>query len=403
MSAPGQFIDRVIDASLRHRGVVIGATVVLAALGVWAFATLNTDAFPDLTPNQVLVMTEAPGLSPVEVEQQVTFPMEVAMLGLPRTENVRSASKVGLSVVTVTFHDDVDLYFARTQVQQRMQDAMARLPIGVMPMLGPPATAMGEVFEYLVEPVAERGDSVALIDLTNVQEYLIKPLLKTIPGVADVNTWGGMLQQFQVLADPSKLAGYRLTLRDIETALASNNANFGAGYLEEGGERLTVRGLGRVSDTTDIANVVVTTREAIPVYVRDVARVTVGTQPRYGAVTRDGRGEALSATVLMLKGANGREVTRLVEQRLREIERLLPAGIRIRPFYNQGEVVTRTTRTVFKNLLEGALLVFAVLLLFLRNLRTSLLTDLATFAARSFFARSYSSAFASASRVASAA
>ncbi len=374
MGAPGTFIDRVIAASLRHRGVVLGATVVLAALGVWAFVTLNADAFPDLTPNQVVVMTEAPGFSPVEVEQQVTYPIEVAMLGLPRTESVRSASKVGISVVTVTFHDAVDLFFARTQVQQRIQDAMAQLPAGIMPMLGPPATAMGEVFQYLVEPTDERRDSGALIDLTNVQEYVIKPLLKTVPGVADVNSWGGMLQQFQVLADPSKLAGYGLTLHDVETALANNNANFGAGYLEEGGERLTVRGLGRVTDTTDIANVVVTTREATPVYVRDVARVTVGTQPRYGAVTRDGQGEALSATVLMLKGANGREVTRSVEARLKEIESLLPRGLRIRPFYSQGDVVTRTTRTVFRNLLEGALLVFAVLFLFLRNLRTSLLT-----------------------------
>ena len=214
----GTLIDRIIAASLRHRLVVVIATLVLAVAGLWAFATLNTDAFPDLTPNQVLVMTEAPGLSPVEVEQQVTYPMEVAMLGLPRTTGVRSISKVALSVVTVTFDDDVDLYFARAEVQQRMRDAEAQLPAGATPMLGPPATAMGEIFEYLVEPTAESHDTLTLIDLTNVQEYTIKPLLRTVPGVAAVNTWGGMLQQYQVLADPTKLAGYRLAHGTIRAA-----------------------------------------------------------------------------------------------------------------------------------------------------------------------------------------
>jgi cobalt-zinc-cadmium resistance protein CzcA len=367
-------IDRLIAASLRHRLVVMGATLALAIAGLWAFMTLNTDAFPDLTPNQVIVMTEAEGLSPVEVEQQVSYPMELAMLGLPRTTDVRSISKAGLSVVTVTFEDNVDLYFARALVQQRMQDAMGQLPAGAEAMLGPPATAMGEAFEYLVEPTSDARDSTTLMDLTTVQEYTIKPLLRTVPGVADVNAWGGLLPQYQVAADPNKLAGYGLTLDDLKTALARNNANFGAGYVEDRGERLTVRGLGRVSDTTDIANVVVTTRGSTPVVVRDVARVTVGPQPRFGAVTRDGRGEALSATVLILKGANGREVVNRVTARLAEIEPLLPKGILIRPFYNQGEVVARTSHTVFRNLAEGALLVIAILFLFLRNFRASLLT-----------------------------
>ncbi len=381
----GTLIDRLLAASLRFRLVVAATALLLAGAGVWAFATLNTDAFPDLTPNQVLVMTTVSGLSPVEVEQQVTYPMEVAMLGLPRTQSVRAISKVGLSVVTVTFDDDVDLYFARAQVQQRMLDAAMQLPSGSEPMLGPPATAMGEVLEYLVErdPAANvhadsagaRGaDTLLLIDLTTAQEYTIKPLLRTVPGVADVNTWGGMQQQFHVLADPAKLAGYGLTLQDVETALAKNNANFGAGYIEDRGERLTVRGLGRVIDTADIANVVLATRGGTPIYARNIGRVIVAPAPRYGAVSRDGKGEALSATVLMLKGANGREVVSRVLQRLDEIKPLLPKGVRIVPFYNQGEVVQRTTHTVFKNLIVGALLVTAILFLFLRNVRASLLT-----------------------------
>ena len=374
MSTNLSLTNRVIAASIRHRVAVIAGTLVLVAGGSWAFFTMNADAFPDLTPNQVLVMTTVPGLSPEEVEQQVTYPMEVTMLGLPRTLSVRSASKASLSVVTITFEDDVDFYFARNLVQQRMQDAMGQLPEGAEPMLGPPSTAMGEVLQYLVESTGDARDTLSLIELSNVQEYLIRPLLRTVPGVADVNSWGGMDQQYEVLTDPAKLAGYGVTLADLESALARNNANFGAGYIEDRNERLSIRGLGRVADSAGLANVVVSTRGTTPVLIRDVARVTIGPRPRFGAVTRDGRGEALSATILMLKGSNGHEVVKRVKERMEEIRPLLPAGINIRTFYSQGDVVDRTTATVFRNLTEGALLVVAVLLLFLRNWRASLLT-----------------------------
>ena len=363
-------IERLIALSLRYRGFVIGATLVLIAAGAWALANLNVDAFPDLTPNQVQVITVAPGLSPNEVENLVSYPMETAMMGLPRTGGVRSISKAGISVVTVSYDDDVDLYFARAQVTQRMQDATGNLPLGLQPSLGPPATPMGEVFQYLVE-----SDSLSLMELKNLQEYTIKPMLRTISGVAEVNSWGGMVQQFHVLADPSRLAGYGLTLRDLEGALAANNSNFGAGYIEDRGERFTVRGLGRVSDTADIGNVVVVTRAGgTPIHVHDVADVALGPMPREGAVSRDGKGETLSGMIVMLKGSNGHEVVQLVQQRLREIQPLLPSSVTIRPFYNQGEVVDRTTQTVFKNLFEGALLVVAILFLFLRNIPASLIT-----------------------------
>ncbi len=363
-------IERLIDLALRFRAAVVVCTLLLIAAGAWALASINVDAFPDLTPNQVQVITVAPGLSPVEVENLVSYPMETAMMGLPRTQGVRSISKVGISVVTVSYDDDVDMYFARAQVTQRMQDAAASLPQGIQPQLGPPATPMGEVFQYLVE-----SDSLSLLELKTLQEYTIKPMLRTIRGVADVNSWGGMVQQFHVLADPNRLAGYGLTLRDLETALASNNGNFGAGYIEDRGERFTVRGLGRLADTTEIGNVVVSTRSGgTPVYVRDVAQVTVGPMPREGAVSRDGRGETLSGMIVMLKGANGRDVVTRVEERLEEIRPLLPEGVTIRPFYNQGEVVDRTTHTVFLNLLGGGLLVTLVLFVFLRNIRASLIT-----------------------------
>src|SRR5215210_8063317 len=363
-------IERLIGLALRFRVAVIGSTVLLVIAGIWALTRINVDAFPDLTPNQVQVITVAPGLSPAEVENLVSYPMETAMMGLPRTSGVRSISKAGISVVTVSYTDDVDMYFARAQVQQRMQDAVGSLPAGYQPSLGPPATPMGEVFQYLVE-----SHTLSLMELKTLQEYTIKPLLRTLPGVADVNSWGGMVRQFHVLADPSKLSGYSLTLADLEAALDANNGNFGAGYIENRGERFTVRGLGRLGDTTDIANVVVATRNGgTPVYVRDVAHVTEGAMPREGAVSRDGQGETLSGMIVMLKGANGRDVVSRVEARLTEIQPLLPAGVTIRPFYNQGEVVDRTTSTVFKNLVEGGLLVTLILFLFLRNLRASLIT-----------------------------
>jgi cobalt-zinc-cadmium resistance protein CzcA len=362
-------IDRLIAAALRFRVVVVATILALVGVGTWALATLKVDAFPDLTPNQVDVLTAAPGLSPNEVENLVSYPVETAMMGLPRTTKVRSISKAGISVVTVAFEDDVDLYFARTQVQQRMQDAIESLPQGLHPTLGPAATPMGEVFQYLVE-----SDSVSLIELRNVQEYTIKPLLRTIPGVADVSAWGGLAQQFQVEVDPHRLAGYGLTLDDVTRALGENNGNFGAGYIETRGERLTVRGLGRVANEGDIARVVIATRTGgTPIIVDDVGRVSVGAMPREGAVSRDGRGEALSGKVIMLKGANGRDVVRQVEERLALARKLLPNGVAIRPFYSQGTVVDHTTRTVFRNLAEGGVLVVVVLLLFLRNVRASLI------------------------------
>jgi cobalt-zinc-cadmium resistance protein CzcA len=362
-------IDRLIASALRFRAAVVAVVLVLIAAGTWALANLNVDAFPDLSPNQVQVITEAPGMSPSEVENLVSFPLERVLMGLPRTEAVRSISKAGISVVTVTFDDDVDLYFARAQVQQRMQDAAASLPAGLRPTLGPPATPMGEVFQYLVE-----SESVSLMELRNLHEYTIKPLLRTIPGVAEVNSWGGLVQQFHVEAHAGALAAYGVTLRTLEDALRDNNSNFGAGYLETHGERFTVRGLGRLADVADIGNVVVATRSGTPIYVRDVARVGVGPMPREGAVSRDGRGETFAGMIVMLKGSNGRAVVRRVETRLAEIRPLLPPGVTIRAFYNQGDVVDRTTRTVFTNLVEGGLLVTLVLFLFLRNVQAALIT-----------------------------
>ncbi|HYN09803.1 MAG TPA: CusA/CzcA family heavy metal efflux RND transporter [Vicinamibacterales bacterium] len=363
-------IERLIGVALHYRAAVVGGTLLLIGAGTWALSTIHLDAFPDLTPNQVDVLTAAPGLSPNEVENLVSYPIETAMMGLPRTQGVRSLSKAGISIVTVAFEDDVEIFFARAQVQQRMQEAAEALPEGLHPTLGPAATPMGEIFQYLVE-----SESASLIELSNLQEYTIKPQLRTIPGVADVNTWGGMVPQFHVDIDPNRLTGYGLTFDDIARALSDNNSNFGAGYIEHRGERLTIRGLGRVANEADIASVVLQTRAGgTPIFVRDVASVSVGPMPREGAVSRDGRGEALAGKIIMLKGSNGREVVRQVQERLAVIRTSLPAGVTVRQYYNQGDVVDQTTRTVFTNLAEGGLLVTLILLIFLRNVRASLIT-----------------------------
>jgi cobalt-zinc-cadmium resistance protein CzcA len=363
-------IDHLIAAALRFRILVIAGVCALVAAGAWAFTHLTVDAFPDLTPNQVDVLTVAPGLSPSEVENLVSYPLETAMMGLPRTTKIQSVSKAGISVVTVSLDDDVDMYFARAQVQQRMQDAMDTLPQGIRPMLGPAATAMGEVYQYLVE-----SDSVSLIDLKNIQEYTVKPFLRTIPGVADISAWGGLVQEYQIQVDPQRLAAYGVTLDDVRRMVGENNANFGAGYVETRGQRLTIRGLGRVATEADIESMMIGTRPGgTPILVRDMARVVIGPMPRQGAVSRDGRGEAVSGKVIMLKGSNGREVIRRVEDQLALVRKLLPEGVSIRPFYSQGDVVDHTTQTVFRNLAEGGLLVILVLFLFLRNVRAALIT-----------------------------
>jgi len=362
--------NRLIALALRFRILVISGVCLLVAGGAWSFTRLTVDAFPDLTPNQVDVLTLAPGLSPNEVENLVSYPLETAMMGLPRTTKIQSVSKAGISVVTVSLEDDVDLYFARAQVQQRMQDAMDVLPEGIRPMLGPAATAMGEVYQYLVE-----SDSVSLIELKNIQEYIVKPFLRTIPGVADVSAWGGLVQAYQIQVDPQRLAAYGITLEDVRRMVGENNDNFGAGYIETQGQRLSVRGLGRVATESDIENIMIATRPGgTPILVRDVAQVVIGALPRQGAVSRDGRGEAVSGKIIMLKGSNGREVIRQVESQLDLARKQLPPGVSIRSYYSQGDVVDHTTQTVFRNLAEGGLLVVLILFLFLRNVRAALIT-----------------------------
>lgn len=370
-------IDQLISFSLRQRFITLALVAGLIILGGYSLVTIPIDAFPDLTNNQVTIITEAPGMAASEVEAQVTFPIEGAMLGLPRNLEVRSLSKFGLSLVTVVFEDGVNTYFARQLINERLNEAKTRLPEGLKPGLGPVATAFGEVFQYTLEdqrPAATDADRARqLLDLKTLHDWFLKLQMRTVPGVGEVNSWGGLTRQYQVQVDPARLLKYRLSLRDIFARVAENNANFGGGFIEHRSEQYTVRGVGLLGDIPDIENIVIASSQGTPIHLNDVARVSVEAMPRQGAVSRDGNGERVSGMVILLKGENGKSVTEKVKQKIADLGQALPAGVKIKPFYDQTEVIDRTISTVEKNLIEGALLVILVLVVFLRNIRASLI------------------------------
>jgi cobalt-zinc-cadmium resistance protein CzcA len=360
-------LRRIIDFHLDHHWVVLFGVTVLVAAGLSALYQIPIDAFPDLTNNQVTVVTDAAGMAPVEVEELVTFPIESAMMGLPQTEEVRSISKLGLSMVTIVFNDDVDNYFARQLVNERLNEARARIPAGLEPALGPVATAFGEVYQYTLE-----GEGFSAMELKTLHDWEIKYQLRAVPGVADINTWGGQTQQFEIEVDPYRLRAHGLDLREVFERVRDNNENFGGGFLEHASEQYTVRGLGRVQGKEDLGAIVLSAHEGTPVYLRDVAEIKIGHMPRQGAVTRDGHGETVSGMVIMLKGQNSKTVIERVKQALQRIRSSLPEGVRIVPFYDQSEVIDGTIRTVRNNLLEGGALVLVILFLFLGNFRAAL-------------------------------
>jgi len=361
-------VERFTAAALRQRPFVLLCLGALVLTGAVAWHELPVEAFPDLTNNQVVVVTEAPGLSTPDVEQRVTYPIETALMGTAGAEQVRSTSKSGLSMVTVVFDDAVPIYFARQLVGERLAEARGRLPVGLSPTLGPVATAFGEIYQYLVE-----GDAADPMATKTLHDWEIRTRLRAVKGVSEVNSWGGLVQQYHVVVDPRRLEKYGLSLRQLLDALETNNASFGGGFVEHRSARLTVRGLGLARSVEDLAATVITAVDGVPVTVGDVATVEIGPMPRYGAVTRDGRGEAVSGMVIMLKGENAHDVSRRVKTRVAEIEKTMPAGLRIAPFYDQSEVIDRTFSTVQRNLLEGSLLVVGVLFLFLRDLRAALI------------------------------
>lgn len=359
-------LNRIVHFHLENRWFVLVGTIGIVAVGLWAMLRIPIDAFPDLTNNQVTVITESPGMAPAEVEQLVSFPIEVALMGIPKTEDIRSTSKLNLSIVTLVLDDSVPTYFARQLVNERLQEVRSRLPQGFEPRLGPVATAFGEVYRYTIE-----GGGLATMDLKTLHEWQIKNQLRTVPGISEVNTWGGETKQYVVEADPTRLQAYGLTLRDVFEHLGENNANFGGGFIEHASQQYALHGLGRAQSPADLESVVLSARKGTPVLVRDVARVYVAPMQRQGATLHNGEGETVSGIVIMLKGENGNRVIERAKAKLASI--VLPAGVKIRSFYDQSTVIDRTIATVKKNLLEGGILVIAVLLLFLGNIRAALI------------------------------
>ncbi|MCU0229013.1 MAG: efflux RND transporter permease subunit, partial [Bryobacterales bacterium] len=359
-------LHRIIHFHLDNRWLVVVGLLLLLAIGYQAITTIPLEAFPDLTPNQVTIVTSAPAMAPDEVADLVTFPIESAVMGLPRAQGVRSISKLGLSMVTIAFDDGVSIYFARQIVNERLQEARNRIPAGLEPTLGPVATAFGEVYQYTVH-----GEGYTPMELKTIHEWMVKNQLRTVPGVNEVNTWGGETQQYQIVIDPIRLQSYGLTVSDIYARVEENNLNFGGGYIEHAFEQYTVRGLGRARTQQDLESIVVLARAGTPVLLRDVATVRTGAMPRQGAVTRDGNGETVSGMVIMLKGENGRDVIARVKQKLANLR--LPERVQLIPFYDQSTVINSTIGTVSRNLIEGGLLVLLILLLFLGNFRAGLI------------------------------
>ena len=372
-------IDALLKFSIARRGVILFIVLALAAAGVWSYQRLPIDAVPDITNVQVQINTQAPGYTPLEVEQRITVPIETAITGLPGLEYRRSLSRYGLSQVTVVFKDGTDLYFARNLVNERLQQARARLPEDIEPAMGPIATGLGEIFIYTVEadPKARQADGKPWdsMALRSLQDWVIRPQLLQVPGVTEVNSIGGYAKQFHVMPDPARLLAYGLTFEQVSSALDRNNANQGAGYLEKNGDQLLVRIPGQVSGIDDLKRLVITTREGFPITVGDVADVALGKELRTGAATRDGH-ETVLGTAVMLVGSNSRTVAQGVAERLTQINQTLPRGVQAVTAYDRTVLVDRAIATVQKNLIEGALLVIVILFLLLGNLRAALLTAL---------------------------
>jgi cobalt-zinc-cadmium resistance protein CzcA len=381
----------LIEAVLRQRIVVLVVALGLLAAGYLAVGRLSVDAFPDVTTIQVQVATEAPGRSPEEVERFVTIPVEIAMTGLPGLTEMRSLNKPGLSIVTLVFTDETNVYFARQLVMERLMEARDKFPPGVSPTLGPVSTALGEVYQYTLEHPDDGERALTKEELTQrrtIQDWVVRPLLRSIPGVAEINSTGGFVRQYQVLPDPIRLRAYRVTLQDLLAALARNNANTGGGILRQGNEQYLIRGVGLIQNLEDIRSIVLKEVGGTPVYVRDVADVEIGHEVRVGAMLKGGYTETVGGIVMMIAGGNAKQVVSEVKQRVAEInsQGMLPDGLKIVPFYDRSELVDAALWTVTKVLLEGAIFVIIILFLFLGDLRSSLiviatliLTPLVTF------------------------
>jgi cobalt-zinc-cadmium resistance protein CzcA len=371
-------IASMIRAALSQRLVVIVLALVLCGFGIRAAMNLSVDAFPDVTNVQVQIATEAPGRSPEEIERFVTVPLEISMTGLPGLAEMRSLNKSGLSIITLVFTDETDVYFARQLVTERLIEVTPRMPAGIVPVLGPVSTGLGEVYQYTLDHPDDGKRELTQAELTErrtIQDWVARPLLRSIPGVAEINSQGGYVKQYQVLVDPSRLRHYDMTVRQVVQAVADNNANASGGILPQVTEQYLIRGVGMIRSLDDIGDIVLKEQGGVPVYVRDVATVQIGAEVRQGAIIKGGYTEGVSGIVLMMRGGNAKEVVTRVKERVAEINAkgMLPGGLQIVPFYDRTDLVDSALWTVGKVLMEGIFLVVVVLFVFLGDVRSSLI------------------------------
>jgi cobalt-zinc-cadmium resistance protein CzcA len=358
-------VKKLINFLLDNRWMVAALLLTLIAGGIYVMLHLPLEAFPDLTNNQVVVTVQCPGMSPVEVEHLVTYPIETSLMGMPKLQMVRSTSKLDLSMITVIFDDSMNKYLVRQLVAERLTQVQSRIPAGLQPQLGPMATAFGEVYQYTIS-----APKLTLMQIKTLHDWVIRYQLLTIPGVSEINSWGGETKQYTVVVDPESLRRYNLTLHDVASAVAGNNANFGGSYIEHAEQQYTIRGIGRAQTLDDLGNIVIATVKGVPVYVRQVAELKLEPLPRHGAVMRNGTGETVSGMVIILRGEDGQKIIKEVKQKIAGMQ--LPDGAKIIPFYDQSDVINATTHTVKKNLVEAAFLVIVILLIFLGDWRAAL-------------------------------
>lgn len=362
-------LKSIITFSVRQKFVALSLVVLMAVAGYFSLIQLPINSLPDVTPVQVLVITKAGRFSPFDVEKLVSYPIETAMNGLPDVAQVRSISQFGLSAVTVEFDEGTDIYFARQMVSQRLQSITDELPPDVSnPQLGPISTALGEIYQYVVE-----GENYSLTELREIQDWLIAPQLKTVRGVTEINSFGGFVKQYEVILQPGRLRTFDISISDVLDAINNNNSVSGGNYIEHNDEQYIIRGFGQINTREDISNIIVKNVENKPVFIRDIAGVEIGTQIRQGGVTQDGKGEVVTGIVMMLRGGNGREVISDIEERIESINSSLPEGVRIEKFYDQSDLISRTTATISTNLVEGGMLVIVILLLMLGEISGALI------------------------------
>lgn len=367
-------IDKIIAFSIKQKLVVGFCILILILAGLYSAVKLPIDAVPDITNNQIQVITSSPTLSASEIERFISYPIEISMKSIPDVVELRSISKFGISVVTIVFDDNVDIHFARNQVFQKLQEAQENIPEGLgKPEMAPVSTGLGEIYQYVVRPEDPKDTSFSYADLREIQDWIVKRQLLGTDGVAEINSFGGFEKQYHIHINPDALTNYNITLSEVFNAVTANNSNVGGGYIEKQSDQYSIRGIGLIESMEDLRNIVVKTEHGTPIYLKQIAEINYGEGLRVGAVTQDGNGEVVTGIVMMLKGANSREVAARVHEKIEEIKPSLPKGITIDEFYNREHLVDNTIGTVEKNLIEGGIIVILVLLLMLGNLRAGLI------------------------------